>query len=268
MIGPRISTSLFIVPLVLLAGCATGTATRRTAWTILCLETEDSVRALDFERVADSLKRTKGIRANAVEIVRNPDGSSRLRYGEYYLVIDPETGRIGPPRRMKEDLLLIRQLGDDGGRRFFRGAIPVRLQSLISDSLPDVGNPEWALQNVRAMYSLQVAVFEPTKAVPDYKTVAAEFCKLLRAEGYEAYYYHASASSMVTVGTFGPDAVRNRAVGDTRYSVEVRNLQKHELLKYNLMNGGILRVRSSGGEMIPVSSALVLVPHRADSDFP
>ena len=132
--------------------------------------------------------------------------------------------------------------------------------------MPDVGNPAWALSNLSAMYSLQVAVFEPTDVFWGFKQAAAQYCQVLRERGYEAYYHHTDASSMVTIGSFGPEAVRRGAGGYTYYSPQVLALQRDEVLKYNIINGGILRVRNADGVMVPVSSALVEIPHPSDLD--
>jgi hypothetical protein len=133
---------------------------------------------------------------------------------------------------------------------------------------PDVGNPLWALTNAEGVYSLQVAVFEPTDSVWEYKKAAAEYCAVLRRKGYEAYYHHASACSMVTVGSFGPEVVIPQDRGPPRYSAEVLALQQEELLKYNRVNGGIMRTKTAQGASVPVPSRLVEIPGRATGFSP
>ncbi|GAG17303.1 unnamed protein product, partial [marine sediment metagenome] len=91
------------------------------------------------------------------------------------------------------------------------------------------------------------------------------FCKLLRKKGYEAYYYHGNACSIVTVGAFGPSAVITGSDGLTYYSSEVLALQREELLKYNLLNGSVYRVRDEGVS-VPVPSRLVEIPHRREHE--
>lgn len=160
------------------------------------------------------------------------------------------------PDRARQDLNLLKELGTESGQRLFLQAMPVRMPT------PDVGNPEWDLRNVNATYSLQVGVFEPTDDFGEYKRAAAEFCALLRKQGYEAYYHHSMASSVVTVGAFGPEAVITRSDGLTYYSPEVLALQREELLQYNLLNGAILRVKNAQGGSVPVPSRLVEIPKR------
>ena len=187
------------------------------------------------------------------------DGVARLYYGTFNRSIDAKTGRYHTPRRLRGDLELIKQLGAEGGRPIFLGARSVRVPQ------PDVGNPEWNLRYVSAHYSLQVAVFEPRDSFWEFKRAAAEYCAHLRGRGYEAYYHHSEASSVVTVGAFGASAVTTRADGRTYYSAEVQALQSVELLKHNLLNGAIYSVRNDEGEMVRVPSRLVEIP-RPDRD--
>lgn len=143
----------------------------------------------------------------------------------------------------------------------FLRAMPIRMPT------PDVGNPGWALGNVPATYSLQVAVFEPSGDFWEYKQAAADYCAMLRDKGFEAYYHHGDASSEVTVGAFGPDAVTTKWEGGrwaTYYSPAVLALQRNDLLKYNRLNGGIYRVKSGAGPSIAVPSRVVEIPHEPE----
>ena len=68
---------------------------------------------------------------------------------------------------------------------------------------------------------------------------------------------------MVTVGSFGPEAVRQHSDGRnyyTLYSPEVTALQQNELLKYNLLNGRVYKAADHQGKMVPVPSRLVEIP--------
>ena len=51
------------------------------------------------------------------------------------------------------------------------------------------------------------------------------------------------------------------------YSNEVLSLQRDELLKYNLVNGGVMRIKSHEGANVPVPSRLVEIP-RKEQDEP
>lgn len=255
-------TASLLGPLLLAGGCAAGGSGYGAPWSILCLEAPTPLQAEYVEQIADTLRRTRGIRAKEVVIMQRSDGGARLYYGTYFRPVDRSTGKRKIPARMRKDLTLIRQLGDASGRRYFAQAMPAPAP------IPDVGNPEWVLAHVEAEYSLQVAVFEPTEELRNYKEAAAQFCAMLRREGYEAYYHHASSSSMVTVGAFGSRAVIRHASGRVDYSSEVEALRRVELLKHNLLNGRIMRVRNDDGVMVPILSLLVETPRRPGADRP
>jgi hypothetical protein len=240
-----------------------GAPTKRGApWTVRCLEVQGSNRVETVERIAEVLKRTAGIRANELFIRDGADGVARLYYGTYYRKLEPSAKKpadnVRPiPAKMRQDLDLIKELVTETCQRPFIQAIPVRMP------LPDVGNPEWDLRRVSASYSLQVAVFEPTDDFWDYKQAAADYSAFLREQGHEAFYYHGPAASIVTVGRFGAEAVVTRNEGGafrTYYSSEVIALQKQPLLQYNIVNGGVYKVKDDRGVMVPMTSRLVEVP--------
>lgn len=245
------------VVFLLISGCATSGG--GAPWTIMCMERTGPDRVRYVNEVAATLKRTPGVRAGDVFSQDGPDGVARLYYGTFNRSMDANTGRYHTPRRLRGDLDLIKQLGADGGRPIFLGARSVRFPQ------PDVGNPEWNLRHVDAHYSLQVAVFEPRDTFWEFKQAAAEYCAYLRGRGHEAYYHHSEASSVVTVGAFGANAVITGADGLTYYSAEVQALQSVELLKHNLLNGAIYSARSDVGRKVRVPSRLVEIP-RPDRD--
>ena len=241
-------------------GCAgRGPMSKGAPWTIRCLELQGPNRLEQIERIGETLKRTGGIRAGEVFVTDESDGFARLYYGTYHRRRDRKSGKRPIPKGMRRDIDMLRDLGDEAGRRYFVRAMPVRRP------MPDVGKPAWDLVTVSAAYSLQVAVFEPTDDFWHHKQAAADFCSFLRGKGHQAYYFHASASSMVTVGAFGPEAVITTADGRVHYSAEVRALQQDALLKHNLVNTSVVRVITPGGQRIPVPSRLVEIPHAAES---
>ncbi len=248
------TASLFL--LALCDGCSTPSRSGRP-WTIQCMELRGPESAARIEQVAETLRRTPGVRGEEV-FVLHEDDAARLYYGKYYRRNDPKTRKWALPKQIHDDLGLVREMGDESGRRYFFQAFPVPLP------LPDVGNPAWALANVQRRYSLQVAAFEATDDFYEYKQVAAEFCEFLRGKGYEAYYHHGPASSVVTVGSFGDDAVRLGPDGRTYYSSQVLTLQRDELLRYNLLNGAVYKVKHPDGRSVPVPSRLIEIPREAE----
>jgi hypothetical protein len=265
--SPRLAGAVCAAALLVAGGCASGRpgglgGRKGTPWTILCLELSGPDRLRQVEQFAETLRRTPEIRSDDVSVQDESDGFARLYYGTYYRRADRKTGKRPIPVNMRHDLDYLKQLGDASGRRYFLRAIPVRAPT------PDVGNPAWSLSTVDAEYSLQVAVFEPTDDFWEYKQAAAEFCGFLRERGYESYYYHGQACSVVTVGAFGPEALITGLDGRTYYSREVLALQREELLKHNLLNGSVYKIRNEEGVAVPVPSRLVEVPRRSGDELP
>ncbi len=267
--------ALFAAGMVTIPGCAPGPSSspdfqqgqsrslfspKGSPWTILCLELQGPHHVERLEQIADTLRRTDGIRPDEVSTTDDADGVARLYYGVYYRKSDRKTGVRSTPQRLTNDLKFIKELGTGPGQYFFMGARVVRVPT------PHVGNPNWDLSRVEGMYSLQVGVFEPTDEFWQYKQAAAEFCKLLREKGYEAYYYHTESSSLVTVGVFGPQAVISQSRGLPTYSAEVIKLQQSdELLMYNRLNGAVYRARTEKGNKVRMPSRLVHIPHKEAS---
>ncbi len=255
--------------ILVVAGCATPEnnavaaqggslfGSKGSPWTIQCLEIQGADRMQRIESIAESLRRTAGIRPKDVFVRDEEDGFARLYYGTYNRRTDKKTGKKSTPPQLQKDLELIKQLGSESGQRYFVQSMMVRMPT------PNVGNPTWALSQAKGVYSLQVAVFEPHDDFWEYKQAAAEYCEFLRKKGYEAYYHHATASSMVTVGSFGKEAVVNMPQGLPKYSAEVAELQENELMKHNLLNGAVYYVRDGKGGRTPVPSRLVEIPRSA-----
>jgi len=232
--------------------------TKGALWTIRCLELTGPGRQTQIAQFAETLKRTPGIRARDV-FTFSDSGKTGLYYGHYKRATDPKTGVRDMPVQMRRDVDLIKQLNDGQGHRFFLAALPARIPT------PNVGNPAWNLNNVTGMYTLQVAAFEPGDNFSEFKQAASDYCDFLRGKGYDAYYHHAEASSVVTIGVFGSDAVDDESQGQTylrQYSRQVARLQQDELLKYNYVNGGIVYVIGPDGSRTPVPSFLVKLPNQ------
>lgn len=266
-----------IILIVNLLACATGSTGRAgrgggwfrpkgAPWTILCLELDGPYGAQQIDQIAETLRRTPGIRADDVFVRRDPDGGGRLYYGTYYRQTDPQTGKRSTPDLLRRDIELIKSLGSGPGEYFFASALVVRMPT------PDVGNPAWALTHADGEYTLQVAAFEPTDEFQAYKQAAADYCALLRDEGFEAYYHHDSACSMVTVGSFGADAVKTRVVTEkglktvkNYYSPKIQALLRDKTLRYHHVNGAIHKIITPDGKKVPAPSRLVKIPRKESS---
>lgn len=239
-----------------------GQGGKGTPWTIRCKEIQGPNRTQLIQQFAESLRNTSGVRPKDVFTREEPDGFARLYYGTYWRQLDKKTGKHVSNMSLQQDLEMIRQLGEPSGQRYFAYAMLVRLPT------DDVGKPEWNLAKQAGAYSLQVAVFEPSEDFWQYKQAAAEYCEYLRGKGHEAYYHHSTASSVVTVGLFGKDAVIQRSTGLPRISERVQELQKNELLRHNRLNGAIYYLTDGKGKRTPVPSRLVEIPREPESAGP
>ena len=253
---------LAVAALAVTFGVSDPAEARDGIWTIRCAEFVGPTGSDVAHQVAETLKNTPGIRAKEVFVMEGVDKVARLYYGKYKRRTNKKTQKRSMPKKMRQDLNQMRELVDETGYRYFMMAIAVRYP------VRDAGKTEWALRQVRGVYTLQVAVFSPTDDFIEYKKGAVAFCALLRKRGYEAYYHHTEVSSMVTVGVFGADAVWRGRTGPNVYSREVALLQQDELLKHNLTNGAIIRVRNDAREWIAVPSYLVKIPTPSDSALP
>jgi len=231
-------------------------AAKGAPWTILCMEMQGPYRMENIAKIAETLANSSGIKGSDVYYVDGDDQTARLYYGVYHRKTDPKTGMRPVPRKLQRDLKRIKLLGTGPGQYYFLRARMVRLPTA------NVGNPAWNLENASGTYTLQVGVFEPTDEFWNFKEGAAELCALLRDKGYEAYYYHTEGSSIVTVGTFGPNAVISSRRGFPKYSAGVVALQQSDdLLKYNRLNGVIYKAKTDKGTMARVPSRLVHMPN-------
>ena len=242
-------------------------------WSILCLEMSGPYARSWVEHVADVLRRVPSVRGDAVFIREGTEGNVRLFYGTYLVKKDKKTGRQLFPRSIDRDVVMLKELASDIGEHYFIYARKVQTPQ------PDVGNRQWILSRASGAYSLQVASFTPIDKSPRFKQAAADYCARLREDGFEAYYWHSDDCSIVTVGSFGEDAIiphrqgvpnqigsRTTSPGTyiegKRYSEQVLAMQRSELFKYNYVNGHLHRSYYQGRVALPPRSRLVPVPSR------
>jgi len=96
-----------------------------------------------------------------------------------------------------------------------------------------VGPPQWDLRNVSAAYTVLVGVYwnDPDAVIKGTnrpyigrQEFAVTHCQELREQGEEAYYYHDVTQSIVTVGTFGPAAVREEQQPNPRGGIVTKRV--------------------------------------------
>jgi len=80
------------------------------------------------------------------------------------------------------------------------------------------GRPEWEMKNAKGTYTVLVAVFYnvPEDDFHERKRGAALYCEQLRSKGEEAYYKHDPNQSIVTIGSFAPEAIGYKGTGPNR----------------------------------------------------
>lgn len=259
--------------LILVSGCAGGsgggfsTGSATEDWTIRCIEIHGDGARETAEGLASILADTPGVTRDRIEVTHGLDGVSRIYHGRYRVRHDPQTGRRSFPPELGNDLTLVKNLHDALGRRLFIFAMRVRRPP------PDVGKPEWVLVRAPGVYTLQVASFVPAEGFTDYKQAAAEYCAALRSEGHESYFLHGEQCSIVTVGSFGADALMEKEIAlrggggrvtgrtyQTDYSPEVLALQQNELFRYNYVNGARVHARFGSERTGAQPSQLVRIP--------
>lgn len=238
-------------------------------WTIECNSYVGENAGEMADTMASALKRTEGIDPDQVWVAHEAD-RSRVFYGTYlqeYMEAQTDGAEhlqgdviVALGDEIKRDLRFIRSLAMGSQYPFF-SARP------LPKPIEDLGPSAWDLNLAQGTYTLQVGVTYNTPTLHNYKKAAVEWVRVLREDGWEAYYYHhpEAPKSSVCVGTFGPEALVDEGGGRTRYSDRVNALRKQADFMYNLENGHrMFRVAkdSETGEEVemPNWSFLVKIP--------
>ncbi len=232
------------VGLTLLAGGAPLYA-KDEYWGIRCVSLRGENRFKLARFYAEALKKVEGLKPKLVRIY-DEHGETRVYYGRYRMRIDRKTGKPKFKPDPGKDLALIRQLSmpaPPGSQTPY--VWPFALATL--EALPGERSvpAAWELTNAKGVYSLQVAVFYDTPGFSERRYAAEQYCKLLRDNGEEAYYYHGPAMSIVCVGAFGKDAIqtvkqRDPLTGRVQFKqkiVDPKMLALQRKYPYNLENG-------------------------------
>jgi len=184
-----------------------------------------------------------------------------IAYGQYVSKTDPQAIK---------DLKRIRSIQIDGEKIFERAIlIPPTSESLRGS------NSSYDLRGVkakfgdRAIYTLQVGIYgrvdyqqSTDEELAEYRKAAEQAVRELRGNGVMAFYYHAPARSMVTIGVFGARDFDASTMPPTQ-SDELSSLR--EQYPHNLLNGrGIEEtVRTDSGKVTRLqSSQLVGIPEK------
>jgi len=227
-------------------------------WTINCRHF-DAIISPEHQRhansLADTLKRARGINPKKVSVLTDNTGSS-IHYGSYTKVVSKKTGRLVFPQQFIKDIELIRRLSHKKSTPFF-GARPEFLETGKTAT-----QDQWDVSKAKGEYTLQIAVFYNTPTFDKRKEVAEQYAKILREEGYNAYYRHEIVKSHVFVGHFNETDIVKMPDGTMRYGPKVEEFiaKNPEEFKYLHENGYLLKTRGADGKMHPPMSYLVKVP--------
>lgn len=168
------------------AGCPQAAEGR---FTILLTTTSGPNHIHDAGRLKKSLSRSGW---EGVYVITKAD-YSEIFWGKYKTLKDTRE-HLRKARRHKNRL----------GHRPFDKAMPSPIPG------KDIGPPKWNLRNARGVYTVVMAVYFdiPQEDYFGRKQSAIELCRKYRDMGYEAYFYHGSVRSHVTIGTFDESAVK------------------------------------------------------------
>jgi hypothetical protein len=243
-------------------------------WSIRCCTITVADRIKLADNYAKSLKQVKGLKADKVSVIHDDRGST-IYYGRYAREYDPGSGNETFKPDPLPDINKIRDLSvtlPDGPAWPFLGA--------TLESLPATNQryPDWEASKAKGVWSLQVAVFYDTKTMRGRKRAAEDYCKLLRDEGYEAYYHHGTVNSSVIVGAFPRNAIievrqANPLTGEatqfTNKIVDPGLLDLQKKFPTNLENGHVMQqvYRSPSGKVtkVPNPSFAVMLPAAAEA---
>jgi hypothetical protein len=229
-------------------------------WQIECGIFSSDEHRRTAEELAGGLRTVKSLRADRVRVVHE-EGRSVIYYGDYRLKRDPKSDMIVFSDEINKDVRFIRTLAPVEGQYPFLAARPVPKKVESGD--PKAGPPEWNLANARGYYTLQVGVTYNTADFHERIEAAVEWARDLRSRGHEAYYYHDTNRSYVTVGTFDESAATVGPDGRQQYSEAVRALRTKEEFAYNLENGMKAVTIQPDGTRAVNQSFLVRIPQKS-----
>jgi len=226
-------------------------------WTIHCLHTEGPEHQMQANLLADQLRKIQDLRPDKVRVTSNSSGST-IYYGQYVKVPSPETGRLIFPPEYLKDLAAI-QRTTYRGMQVFRYAKP----ELMERGPTTPGMEQWDVANAKGRYTLQIAVFYNTPTFSERKEAAEQYVKLLRQDGFAAYFRHEPARSFVFVGDFDDsDIIKGPDGPKAGPRVEQLIKQREEEFRYTLENGYRVRRKTPDGQMIVPPSMLTPTPYR------
>lgn len=263
-------TGALTLTLALISGCGGsggntvgnlfGSAQKTEKWRIRCYHNEGPNHEQTCKQVAAMLGQVSGLEARKIQIVTTPKGST-IYYGDYVKVASAGGDRLVFPADYQHDIDLIQRVAINQ-TPLFRMAKP---ESVVTGTAAGAG--EWDVVNCKGTHTLQIGVFYSTPTFQERREAAEEYVKLLREEGFSAYYLHQEVKSFVFVGDFDDSDLIRTAQG-TQFGPRVEQLiaRRPEEFRYTLENLHRVKRTSPSGEMTVPPSILVPVPRDKTAD--
>ncbi|MBL8879975.1 MAG: hypothetical protein JNG88_12720 [Phycisphaerales bacterium] len=256
-----------------------GPAPIEEPWAVRCITLRGADRFRYAKRYEELLKQVKELDPALVQVLHD-ESASTVYYGRYKRNWNPSTGKATYQPDHQRDLHMIQTLAFSDSSVW-----PFKLASMEALPVGGAEKPEWDLRGAKGVWSLQVAVFYNSEQMNSRKHAALEYCKLLREQGYEAYYHHGIANSSVTIGAFPREALQSiekdlgvdpttgtNVKGVQSRIVDERMLDLQRKFPNNTENGHIfyeiIRDPQTGEvkQRIPRASFPVEIPRRGQSE--
>ncbi len=264
----RLTTGMILAlaGLALCVGCAQPGA---DVWAIKCISVDGPDQHTIANYYAESLRHVEALDADLVRVIFDEDFGN-VYYGSYTLQHSPFSDQPTYHPDPAEDLELIKSLSADQVTRPFGAA---HLMPVPADA---VGNPAWDASRAEGYWSLQVGVFYNTETMQRRRQAAVDYCRLLRAKGEDAYYYHGPSMSSVLIGTFPRKAMmsiqrrQGTLEGKPKHVAEYRIIDRrlralqakypHNLENLHVVSDLQLDTRTGKKERFPRPSVVVKLP--------
>ncbi len=271
--------------LLSLTGCTAGgaglglspTPGSEVFWAIRCDTRHGADRFRITQQESEALKQVQGLKPQLVQVIHNEHESS-VYYGRYRRTVEIGGSTATYRPDAMADLNLIRSLCMNVGGSDCWPFIYASLEELPRGRSR---HPEWDLANAKGYWTLHVAVFYCEGPITNPKYLAEEYCRELREQGVEAYYYHGPTRSSVYVGLFPKEAIQtvsetNPLSGVLTVSnkiVDQRLLKLQEQFPVSYQNGRrvneLVPDPTTGQKRrVPYESFVVQVPSAAKTDRP
>ena len=226
-------------------------------WTIRCYYSKIPNHDYICKQLADLLKSIDGLNPDLVR-VETTTAASSIYYGEYVKVPSRERDHLVFPPKYQKDIDFIQRLTINQSLPF-RFAKPELIKKPSDELAPAMA--DWDVRQAKGTYTLQIGVFYNTPTFQERRKAAEEYVKLLRQDGFDAYYLHQDTRSFVFVGDFEEsDTIQTQNGIAFGPRVEQLIARRPEEFRHMLENLHKVKHSGPGGQMSLPPSILVPVP--------